>query len=123
MAAAIPVRIAEHCEWLYCIEGRAENVAATRQAIAASHTLVADVEVVHSEIHEYLSAIAPSLNRIDLIWARGILYHFEDPVSVIRSLGTLRQRHHCPVIGWTHLAATADARHEGVTGQWYYMVL
>jgi len=113
------VQIAEHCEKLYSVEGREENVTDTRQAVAAHAGRVAEVAVVHSEIQSYLSTIAPSLPRIDLVWARGVLYHFENPCEVIESLGSLRERHHFPVIGWTHLAEHGNEQHEGRSGRWY----
>ena len=113
------IQISEYCEKLYCIEGRKENVAETRQSIQSHLKRVADVSVVHSEIQRYLNTDAQALLRIDLVWARGVLYHFENPCEVIQSLGSLREKHHFPVIGWTHLAEHGDEQHEGRAGRWY----
>lgn len=113
------VQIAEHCERLYSVEGREENVSETRHNLDSHSGRVAEVAVVHSEIQSYLSTVAPSLPRIDLVWARGVLYHFENPCEVIQSLGLLREKHHFPVIGWTHLAEHGNEQHDGHAGRWY----
>lgn len=113
------VRISEHCKQLSCVEGRSANAAETRRATASHAGRVAEVSVVDSEIQHYLTNIATALSRIDLIWARGVLYHFANPVEIIGLLGALRERHHCPVIGWTHLAEVATEHHEGHAGRWY----
>lgn len=112
------VSISEHCERLICIEGRAENVLLTELALLSHKSRVSSFEVRHGEIRESLESW-DFQQKLDLIWASGVLYHFEDPLRIIALLAGICGKNCCPVVGWTHLADRPECEVNGYSGLWY----
>lgn len=111
------VLISEHCNTLICIEGRENNCVVTNHVLTSYPKRRAEFQVIHSDIRVYLDNTC--LQELHLIWAAGVVYHFENPFDVIQKIARVCENYRCPVIGWTHLAERDEEVIEGLFGRWY----
>jgi hypothetical protein len=105
------VWIAQQTDCLVCVEGRLENVFATRAALDASG-LSHSGTVIHDNLE---TCDLAALGEFDCVWAVGVIYHVERPDLLIAQIAQVTDW----CLGWSHLIAEPTGERGGYEGSAY----